>query len=82
MQPDERFCRRVAREREAFVLGASDWTNMILNPQPHVVELIGAMSQNKALCDAYTQNFNHPDRQWDALASPERTAAFIARHAG
>ncbi|HZL55248.1 MAG TPA: styrene monooxygenase/indole monooxygenase family protein [Solirubrobacteraceae bacterium] len=79
---DERFCRRVAREREAFVLGASDWTNMILNPQPHVVELIGAMSQNKALCDAYTQNFNHPDRQWDALASPERTAAFIARHAG
>jgi 2-polyprenyl-6-methoxyphenol hydroxylase-like FAD-dependent oxidoreductase len=77
---DERFCRRVAREREAFVLGVSDWTNMILNPQPHVVELIGAMSQNKALCDAYTQNFNHPDRQWDALATPERTAAFIASH--
>jgi hypothetical protein len=46
-----------------------------------VVELIGAMSQSKPLCDAYTQNFNHPDRQWDALASPERTAAFIARHA-
>jgi len=77
---DERFCQRVAREREAFVLGVSDWTNMILNPQPHVVELIGAMSQNKALCDAYTENFNHPDRQWDALATPERTAAFIARH--
>ena len=51
-------------------------------PQAHDVELRGAMSQNKALCDAYTQNFNHPDRQWDALASPERTAAFIARHAG
>ena len=79
---DERFCRRVAREREAFVLGVSDWTNIILNPQPHVVELIGAMSQNKALCDAYTQNFNHPDRQWDALATPERTAAFIARYSG
>ncbi|HEY1774852.1 MAG TPA: styrene monooxygenase/indole monooxygenase family protein [Solirubrobacteraceae bacterium] len=79
---DERFCRRVAREREAFVHGVSDWTNMILNPQPHVVELIGAMSQSKPLCDAYTQNFNHPDRQWDALATPERTAAFIARHAG
>ena len=38
------------------------------------------MAQNKALCDAYTQNFNHLDRQWDALATPERTAAFIARH--
>jgi 2-polyprenyl-6-methoxyphenol hydroxylase-like FAD-dependent oxidoreductase len=77
---DERFCRRVAREREAFVHGVSDWTNMILNPEPHVVELLGAMSQNKALCDAYTQNFNHPDRQWDAVATPQRTAAFIARY--
>jgi 2-polyprenyl-6-methoxyphenol hydroxylase-like FAD-dependent oxidoreductase len=77
---DERFCRRVAREREAFVYGVSDWTNMILNPEPHVVELLGAMSQNQALCDAYTQNFNHPDRQWAALATPQRTAAFIARY--
>jgi 2-polyprenyl-6-methoxyphenol hydroxylase-like FAD-dependent oxidoreductase len=77
---DERFCRRVAREREAFVHGVSDWTNLILNPEPHVVELLGAMAQSKPLCDAYTQNFNHPDRQWDALATPERTAAFIARY--
>ncbi len=78
---DERFCRRVAREREPFVHGVSDWTNLILNPEPHVVELLGAMAQSKPLCDAYTQNFNHPDRQWDALATPERTAAFIARYA-
>jgi 2-polyprenyl-6-methoxyphenol hydroxylase-like FAD-dependent oxidoreductase len=77
---DEQFCRRVAREREAFVHGVSDWTNMILNPEPHVVGLLMAMAQNKLLCDVYTQNFNHPDRQWDALATPERTAAFIARH--
>jgi 2-polyprenyl-6-methoxyphenol hydroxylase-like FAD-dependent oxidoreductase len=77
---DERFCRRVAREREAFVHGVSDWTNMILNPEPHVVELLGAMAQSKPLCDAYTRNFNHPDRQWDALATPQRTAAFIARY--
>jgi hypothetical protein len=45
-----------------------------------VVELLGAMARGKPLCDAYTRNFNHPDRQWEALASPERTAAFIARH--
>jgi 2-polyprenyl-6-methoxyphenol hydroxylase-like FAD-dependent oxidoreductase len=77
---DEQFCRRVARERQAFVHGVSDWTNMILNPEPHVVELVGAMSQDKALCDAYTRNFNHPDRQWDAIATAERTRAFIARH--
>lgn len=77
---DEQFCRRVARERQAFVYGVSDWTNMILNPEPHVVGLLMAMAQNKALCDAYTQNFNHPDRQWDTVATAERTAAFIARH--
>jgi 2-polyprenyl-6-methoxyphenol hydroxylase-like FAD-dependent oxidoreductase len=77
---DQQFCERVARERQAFVHGVSDWTNMILNPEPHVVGLLMAMSESKPLCDAYTQNFNHPDRQWDAVASPERTAAFIARH--
>jgi 2-polyprenyl-6-methoxyphenol hydroxylase-like FAD-dependent oxidoreductase len=79
MAVDEQFCRRVAREREAFVHGVSDWTNMILNPEPHVVGLLMAMAQSKPLCDAYTQNFNHPDRQWEAVATPERTAAFIAR---
>ena len=55
---DEQFCRRVARERQAFVHGVSDWTNMILNPEPHVVGLLMAMAQNKSVCDAYTQNFN------------------------
>lgn len=78
---DALFCERVARERRAFVHGVSDWTNMILNPEPHVVGLLMAMAANKPLCDAYTQNFNHPDRQWAAVATPERTAAFIARHA-
>lgn len=77
---DELFCHRVARERQAFVQGVSDWTNLTLNPQPHFVGLIMAMAENKSLCDAYTQNFNHPDRQWAATATPERTAAFIARH--
>jgi 2-polyprenyl-6-methoxyphenol hydroxylase-like FAD-dependent oxidoreductase len=79
---DEQFCQRVARNRQEFVYAVSDWTNLILNPQPHVVELLGAMSQNRSLCDAYTRNFNHPDRQWAAVATPERTAAFIARYMG
>ena len=25
-------------------------------------------------------NFNRPERQWDILATPERTSAFLARH--
>jgi hypothetical protein len=77
---DEQFCRRVARERQAFVHGVSDWTNMTLNPEPHMVGLLMEMAGNKPLCDAFTNNFNRPDRQWDTVATPERTAAFIARH--
>jgi 2-polyprenyl-6-methoxyphenol hydroxylase-like FAD-dependent oxidoreductase len=76
---DERFARRVARDREAVVLGVSDWTNMTLNPPPQMVELLFAMASSKPLCDAFSRNFNHPDRQADALATSERTAAFIAR---
>jgi 2-polyprenyl-6-methoxyphenol hydroxylase-like FAD-dependent oxidoreductase len=74
---DERFCRRVARNRERFVTGVSDWTNIMLNPQPHVMEFIGAMSQDKALCDEFTRNFNEPAKQVDVLATPERTRAYL-----
>ena len=37
-----------------------------------------AMSQSKALCDDFTQNFNRPDLQWQHLRTPEATAAYIA----
>ena len=79
---DERFARRVARDREAVVLGVSDWTNMTLNPPPQLVELLFAMASDKSLCDAFSRNFDNPDQQADALATPERTAAFIARWSG
>ena len=44
------------------------------------LQLLGAMSQNPAVADEFTDNFNRPERQWDILATPERTAAFLARH--
>lgn len=74
---DERFCERVARQREEFVIGVSDWTNLMLNPPPHVLEFIAAMASDKALCDEFTTNFNHPNRQVDVLGTPERTRAFL-----
>jgi 2-polyprenyl-6-methoxyphenol hydroxylase-like FAD-dependent oxidoreductase len=76
---DERFCQRVARNRERFVTGVSDWTNLMLNPPPHVMEFIGAMSQDKDLCDEFTRNFNNPPKQVDVLATPERTRAYLQR---
>jgi 2-polyprenyl-6-methoxyphenol hydroxylase-like FAD-dependent oxidoreductase len=78
---DERFCEKVARRRAGLVMAVSDWTNLMLNPAPHVLELLGAMSQSKAMCDEFTDNFNDPELQWDILATPERTQAFMARHA-
>ena len=74
---DEAFCARVDDRRLPFVMGVSDWTSFMLAPEPHLFELVGAMSQNKALCDDFTDNFNRPDLQWEHLRSPEATAAYI-----
>jgi 2-polyprenyl-6-methoxyphenol hydroxylase-like FAD-dependent oxidoreductase len=77
---DERFCRSVARAREERVMGISDWTNIMLNPPEHVLGLLMAMSENRPLCDAFSANWDRPERNLEALATPERTQAFMARH--
>jgi len=37
------------------------------------------MSQNQALADEFTENFNYPDVQWDRVASADRIHAWIER---
>jgi 2-polyprenyl-6-methoxyphenol hydroxylase-like FAD-dependent oxidoreductase len=78
---DERFCKSVARAREERVMGISDWTNIMLNPPEHVLGLLMQMAGDRELCDAFSSNWDRPERNLEALASPERTQAFIARHA-
>ena len=79
---DERFAQKVAARRANRVRAISDWTNLMiaLPPAQHLLQLLGAMSQNPAVADEFTDNFNQPERQWDILATPERTSAFLARH--
>ncbi|MEX1140946.1 MAG: styrene monooxygenase/indole monooxygenase family protein [Thermoleophilaceae bacterium] len=78
---DARFCERVVADRDRFVMGASDFTNIMLEPPaPHILELFGAMAECKPLLDEFTNNFSHPDRQVDALLTPERSRSLIARH--
>jgi hypothetical protein len=61
--------------------GISDWTNLMIGPPaPHLLQPLGAMSQNPAVANEFTDNFNRPERQWDILATPERTGAFLARY--
>ncbi|MEQ8345678.1 MAG: styrene monooxygenase/indole monooxygenase family protein [Sneathiellaceae bacterium] len=77
---DWRFCEKVDLKRQDRVLAAARWTNLMLEPPSEALGmLIGAMSQNKALADAFTENFNHPERQWDCLATPARIQAWIDR---
>ncbi|GAA2352179.1 alanine-phosphoribitol ligase [Saccharopolyspora halophila] len=78
---DERFCGKVAERRRDRVHATSDWTNLMLEvpPPQHLLEMITAMSRERAVADVFTGNFNHPDRQWDILATPERTRAFLSR---
>jgi len=79
---DERFCRKVTLRRENVVHATADWTNLMVAtpPAPHLLQMLGAMSADQAVADAFTDNFSHPDRQWDILASPERVQAFLSRH--
>ncbi|MFD4194830.1 MULTISPECIES: styrene monooxygenase/indole monooxygenase family protein [Amycolatopsis] len=79
---DELFCQDVAARRADVVLGAANWTNLMIGPPPeHLLRLFGAMHADKAIADEFTNNFDYPDRQWRILATAERTDEFLARHA-
>ena len=77
---DSRFCEKVDLKRQDRVLAASRWTNLMLQPPSEALGmLIGAMNQNRALADEFTENFNYPDDQWDRISSPQRIRAWIDR---
>jgi len=82
---DERFIEHVDNRRNDRVLSGMRWTNfMLTNLATMPVELqqyVVAVSQNRALADAFTDGFNYPERQWDCFASPARMADWLARHA-
>jgi 2-polyprenyl-6-methoxyphenol hydroxylase-like FAD-dependent oxidoreductase len=79
---DERFCRKVADRRRNHVHATADWTNLMIStpPPPHLLQLLGAMAQNQAVADEFTENFSYPDRQWDILATPERVTRYLRTH--
>ncbi|MGQ0701324.1 MAG: styrene monooxygenase subunit StyA [Panacagrimonas sp.] len=79
---DERFIEHVNMRRNDRVLGATRWTNFMmtgLKAMPvELQQFIGALSQNRALADEFTDNFNYPERQWDCFASVERMQAWLS----
>ena len=79
---DEAFCKRVDERRLPGVMAHFDFTNFMLAPQPQLFEVIGAISQNPALADEFTDNFTDPSRHLEYLASQEATEAYLAEFAG
>ncbi len=79
---DQRFVERFEERRTDRVICGTRWTNFMLEHlgalSPDLLQYIGALSQNPALADEFTENFNYPERQWDCFASPERMRAWVA----
>lgn len=73
---DERFVEHVNLRRNDRILGASRWTNFILDAlrkmEPGFRDFLHAVGRSRALADEFTDNFNYPERQWDRFASAER----------
>ena len=78
---DENFCQEVDRRRLPGVMAHFDFTNFMLHPQPQLFDVIGAMSQNPALADDFTDNFTDPARQLEHLASSDAAGAYIGSFA-
>jgi 2-polyprenyl-6-methoxyphenol hydroxylase-like FAD-dependent oxidoreductase len=76
---DERFCRQTEAKMWAFVSDVTEWNNYMMQvPLPmNAVQMLLVASQVKPVADAFATNFAAPRGNWNVLATPERTAAFL-----
>ncbi|OFB35896.1 monooxygenase [Mycolicibacterium sp. (ex Dasyatis americana)] len=82
---DERFFATVDERRAGRVLGATKWTNFMLNAlielPENFIQFLGAVSLNRGLADKFTDNFNFPEVQCELFSQLDITAApWIAEH--
>lgn len=72
---DEMFCKRVEEQMWSFTRDATAWNNHMLQvpPAPNTVDLIIAASKNQVLADAFADNFAAPSKNWNVMATPERS---------
>jgi 2-polyprenyl-6-methoxyphenol hydroxylase-like FAD-dependent oxidoreductase len=77
---DEAFCARVEDATNAFSLPVSAAAAARLRPAaPHVLQFMAAASRSQAVADAYGQGLNEPDKFWEVISSPDRTADLLAQ---
>ncbi len=76
---DELFCRQVEERMWQMAGPVTEWSNAFLQPPPdHVLEVLGAASVDRAVANALIGGFADPQAMWRRLATPERSAAFLA----
>lgn len=76
---DEAFCRDVERRIWDFTGPVTAGTNARLRPPlPHLLQVLLSAARDQVVADGYAWGFNHPDRFWSAMATPEGAATFLA----
>jgi 2-polyprenyl-6-methoxyphenol hydroxylase-like FAD-dependent oxidoreductase len=84
LDSDDRFDRAFCEEHEQAtqykVAGTVCFNNEILNPAPHTQQLLGAITENQAMCDDFSTRFAAPHTLWfDVLKDAQTCAAYMAR---
>jgi 2-polyprenyl-6-methoxyphenol hydroxylase-like FAD-dependent oxidoreductase len=76
---DEGFCARAEQRLWEVLEPVTLFSNALLGPPPpHVMALFAAAGRSQAVADGFANNFNHPDRLWASMATPEGTERFLA----
>ncbi len=77
---DEAFCRDYEAAVAYRVAGTVNLNNAILDPEPHLPQLLGAMSQNPTMADDFTARFARPETLWwEVLKDADTCATYMAR---
>jgi 2-polyprenyl-6-methoxyphenol hydroxylase-like FAD-dependent oxidoreductase len=80
---DEGFCERVEQQICAYALVVSEYSNSrLLPPPPHMGKFMIAAARDQAIANIFANGVNHPDRLWEIVSSPERTAALLEQFGG
>ncbi|MBB5122244.1 styrene monooxygenase/indole monooxygenase family protein [Streptomyces eurocidicus] len=76
---DEAFCRAAEERMWPYAESVVQWTAAFVRPpSPQLLSLFRAADADPAVAAAFAVNFDDPPAMWRSIASPERTAAFLA----
>jgi hypothetical protein len=80
---DQRFCEAVEAKMWFQALAVTEWTTMFLQPPPAYLQcLFFAAATDERVAHAFLNNFDNPPAMWNAIASADRAASFLARVTG